>query len=247
MRRTHRCFIPTSIRASTILAPLLLAAMLTSCAITSARLAMPEGFAPEDGGYAVDGHRVRYAGKPVRFGPYAATGVTGSGLPMTWTLTGPLFGLGVGKESRRYAFEFAAPRTTGIQIRCQSSEWFVSLRRDRFSAQIPTSTEKPVLGCDIVSAAADIEPMPMRLWARGNDIFGSLRMGDIAYEVESLRGIEGVRMEIGEPTGYRFSRAGRILAVVDVLDAGRVYFAAGIEVAERDRLAAAAAALLMLG
>jgi hypothetical protein len=223
-----------------------------SCAIAPAKLAMPEGFVADGAGYAVDGHSVRYAGKPVVFGPYRTVEVQGSGLPTTWTLTGPLFGLGVGKESRRYAFSFVAPGRSQVEVRCLSAEWFISFRRDRVSAQIPTSLEKPALGCDIDRAVgaenAAVALSPLRLWARGNDLFGTYAgSGYRDYRIDSSRRLEGVGFDMGEATGYIIRRDERVVAVIDVVSDGRVYFAAGLDEGERADLAAAVAALLMLG
>jgi hypothetical protein len=226
----------------------MLMSTLCSCAIQTAKIEMPTDFIADGSGYPVDGHNVRYAGKPVAFGPYRTAEVKGSGLPTTWTLSGPLFGLGVGKESRRYSFAFIAPDEPEMIVRCESSEWFVSLRSDRFAAQIPKSYDKPALGCDVMVTVEAADPAAMRLWSRGNDIYGTLRSAsDVEYRIESIRRIEGVRIKMGGSTGYRFSRDGQTVAVVDVIDKGSVHFASGLSPAERARLAAAASALLMLG
>jgi hypothetical protein len=221
---------------------------LSGCSITPAKLAMPDEFVADGPGYPVDGHSVRYAGKPVAFGPYRTDQMQGSGLPSTWTLGGPLFGLGVGKETRRYGFTLLASDRPAIEMRCLSAEWFISLRRDRFSSQIPTSLEKPAVGCDVNPVGSNAATTALRLWMRGNDVFGTFAgRGGIEYRIESSRRLEGVGFDMGEQTGYWLKRDGRIVAVIDVVDEGRVLFATGLDEGEREELAAVASALLMLG
>ena len=83
------------------------------------------------------------------------------------------------------------------------------------------------------------------LWHKGADIVGTLDAPGGRIDIASTRQIEGLSMAMGAPVAYRFTRAGRLVAHVDVLNAGAVRMVAGTSDAERDWIAAAATALLM--
>lgn len=74
---------------------------------------------------------------------------------------------------------------------------------------------------------------------------GSLSDGQVVYAVEGTRRLAGTSIPLMEPSGYVITRQGRPVAAVEVLNAGAVRFAGDLAPAEKEPLAAAAAALLL--
>ena len=68
----------------------------------------------------------------------------------------------------------------------------------------------------------------------------------VASEIGSLSHYEGSKWRSGTPTAYRIGTGDKTLAVVDVVNAGRVHLATSIDVEQRVYFAAAAASLLLL-
>lgn len=225
---------------------LLLVVSLSACRITPALSSLPSDLPAGTEEWAVTGHSLRYAGAPVTFGPYYTPVVKGSGLASRWTLSGRH--VGFGRESRNFGFQLERDRTPVLGAGCGSRLDFIRLQRGGTSVEIGDMRDVPALACDIWPASAAAGAMPagaLTLWYKGADIIGTLDAPGGRIDIVSTRGIEGVPMAMGAPVAYRFMSEGRLLAHVDVLNAGAVRMVAGTSDAERDWIAAAATALLM--
>lgn len=81
---------------------------------------------------------------------------------------------------------------------------------------------------------------------RGNVVLkGTLASGAAAYRIEGSRQLAGTSMPLMENAGFLVFDGTRLVAAVDLLNAGSVHFANDLAPARRDPLAAAAAALLL--
>ena len=225
---------------------LLLVVSLSACRITPALSSLPSDLPAGTEEWAVTGHDIRHAGAPVTFGPYYTPIVRGSGLASRWALTGRH--VGFGRESRSFGFQLERDRTPVLGAGCGSQLGFVRLQAGGAHVDIGDLRDVPALACDIwpADAAAGVAPAgALTLWHKGADIVGTLDAPGGRIDIASTRQIEGVPMAMGAPVAYRFTRAGRLVAHVDVLNAGAVRMVAGTSDAERDWIAAAATALLM--
>lgn len=90
-------------------------------------------------------------------------------------------------------------------------------------------------------------PQRLQLGRMGNRLSGTLEAPwGARYAVESLHGYAGSRWPAGAPTAYRVGLGDDTVAVVDVVNAGRVHLADGLDAGQRVYVAAAAASLLLL-
>jgi len=74
---------------------------------------------------------------------------------------------------------------------------------------------------------------------------GQFSDGQVSYRVEGSHKLAGSPIALTDTTGYLIYQGRLLVAAVDVLNAGSVTFAPEVTVAQRDSLAAAAAALLL--
>ena len=74
---------------------------------------------------------------------------------------------------------------------------------------------------------------------------GTLTDGETAYRIDGTRQLAGTSMPLMENAGFLIYDADRLVAAVDLLNAGAVHFDRDLPSAKRDPLAAAAAALLL--
>ena len=74
---------------------------------------------------------------------------------------------------------------------------------------------------------------------------GSLSDGTTSYRVEGSRNLAGTSMPLTENAGVFFYNGPRVVAAVDLLNAGSVHFVSDLSPEQRDPLAAAATALLL--
>jgi len=225
---------------------LLLVSALPACRITPALSSLPDDLPAATEEWRVTGHDVRYAGAPVTFGPYSTATVSGSGLSSRWALTGEH--LGFGRESSRFGFQLERERTPVLGAGCGSSLDFIRLQAGNAHVDIGNPRDAPALECSIWPAGGNPASAPageLLLWQKGWDIVGTLRGPFGQVDIVSTRRLEGVPMPMGVPVTYRFTREGRLVAHVDVLDAGAMHLVPGLTESDRDWLAVAATALLM--
>ena len=226
--------------------------LLSGCSIKSAALQTPDDFIAGGGSYPVSGHSTRYAGKPVQFGPYSTQRVDGSGLPTRTTFLAGRFG--VGRESRDYGFLLTEDNTQQVEAYCRSSIWFSRLILGKLQLSVDHETSKPAFSCgfaeipNVGDSGSSAGESSMALWFKGADFAGDIQFtAGKTYSIQSLRTLEGIKFSMGQPLGYTITEGGKTLAVIDLVNDGRVSFAPALPERERRHFAAVAAALLMLG
>ncbi len=225
-----------------IAAAALFAAVLPAC--STAQLRMPEDFGTDASAHEVSGHSPRRFNEPVRFGPYSALEMR-EGSTFSWSL--PVAALDVGRTSKPYAYTLVARGLPPVEVQCLSRAWTVGYgdESQRTTADL-TALAGPLLACGL---RLDGQPAQSLEVAReGRHMQGRLQAPwGGQYAVHSLNAYQGTPITSTTPTGYAITdAAGTTVAVVDVLNRGRVHLGNGLNDDERVYLAATAAALLLL-
>lgn len=204
---------------------LLALVFLTGCATVQLDL-------PPDA-YSVQGANPRRWNQPLSFGEWATTsvyeGTTRSFLADTGILQ-------IGKSDQAYRLTIK-----NIAVECHTRELVIG-KADVFVD--PTFGREPILVCGFDRGRTQ-SVLALARTGRGEPSFkGELReLGGPSLEVQSLHRAPGSRIASGDPFGYEILRDGTRIAVVETVNRGRVWI--DPTVANRDTLAAAAAALLL--
>lgn len=222
--------------------------VLAMAACTPVQLRMPEGFAASAAAWPVTGHSPRRSGEPLRFGPYSTTGVD-EGATFSWRL--PSDRLDIGGSGRPYAFAMHATGEASVEVQCRVST--LALGHDSENGRVESRTELdltplrgPALGCGLHSDDT-AEAMALELARDGTRLHGQLETPWGVHDVRSLHGYEGLSATAYGVNGFEVLDNGRVVMVVDMLNAGRVHVDDSVPPDQRSFLAAAAAALLLLG
>ena len=222
------------------LPPLLLAlATLGGCATAS--LEMPQGFSADAERYPVSGLSPRRHAEPVRFGPYSALEMQ-EGARFGWSI--PLGIASLDSLQQRWAYTELALNQPPVESQCQGRAR--SLRRGGGGNSLKLdlgALDGPLLACGFRIDDEDV--LGLQLHRSGHRISGRLEGSEGQYEVRSLHGLQGTRIRSGTPTGYALTQDGRIVLVVDRVNAGSVAMAPGLDERQRMALAATATALLL--
>lgn len=224
-----------------VLALLATTALTAACTTLQARL--PDGFAAQSTTYAVTGHSPRRFNEPVRIGPYSALEMR-EGDTFSWSI--PFGSAGLRRTTKPYAFTLVARDLPPVEVQCLTRAAWAGTGGESRRLEIDlTAFDGPLMDCGL--RMDGMPPRGLRLARTGRGLSGTLDApwGE-RYEVSSLSHYEGSKWRSGTPTAYRIGTAADTLAVVDVVNAGRVHLATGIEVEQRVYFAAAAASLLLL-
>lgn len=215
--------------------------LVASCSTVQARL--PDGFSAHAASYPVTGHSPRRFNEPVRIGPYSALEMR-EGSTFSWSF--PFGNAGYKRTTKPYAFTLVAIDLPPVEVQCLTRAAAAGFGSEDRRLQIDlTALDGPLMACGL--RMDGMQPTGMRLARKGMGLSGTLEAPwGKAYEVTSLSGYEGSRWRSGTPTGYRIGIGVDTLAVVDVLNEGRVHIDAAIGPEQRVYLAAAAASLLLL-
>ena len=215
---------------------LLLLPLLPAC--TPAQMRMPDGFAADAVAYGVSGHSPRRFNQPVRFGPYSALRMR-EGSTFSWRVPLPAFD--VGRTSRPYDYTMVARDQPPVEVQCRTQAWTVG-RGDasgRLTVDV-TALAGPLLACGL-------PPQALEVMHEGDGLRGHLRSPwGSDYTVRAVYGYQGTPVSGMTPTGYAIADGGSALAVVDVVNGGRVHLDRRLDDEQRVYVAAAAAALLLL-
>lgn len=220
---------------------LLLVVPLSAC--TTAQLRMPEGFSADAVAYEVSGHSPRRFNEPVRFGPYSALEMR-EGWTFSWGL--PLAAVDIGRSSKPYAYTMVARGLPPVEVQCSSRAWTAGAgRQSRRTTVDLTVMAGPLLACGLQVDDYDVQLLEVA--RQGGRMHGRLQAPwGREYVVRGLNAYEGTPIASMEPTGYAIADGGTTLAVVDVLNKGRVHLDPSLDDDQRVYFAAAAAALLLL-
>ncbi|AKC87086.1 hypothetical protein [Pseudoxanthomonas suwonensis] len=221
--------------------PLLLVIPLSAC--TTAQVRMPEGFAADAVAYEVSGHSPRRFNEPVRFGPYSALEMR-EGSTFSWGL--PLAAVDVDRSSKPYAYTMVARGLPPVEVQCRSRAWTAGTGRESRRATVDlTPMAGPLLACGLQVDDYDVQLLEVA--RQGARMRGRLQAPwGREYAVHGLNAYEGSPIAAMEPTGYAITDGDTTLAVVDVLNRGRVHLDGSLDDDQRVYFAAAAAALLLL-
>lgn len=232
----------TSMRTPVLAATaVLLVGPLSACA--PAQLRMPEGFGADTVAYEVSGHSPRRFNEPVRFGPYSALEMQ-EGSTFAWAV--PLPGFDVGRTSKPYAYTLVARDLPPVQVQCLTRAWMAGAGRESRRATFDlTALSGPLLACGLQLDGEIAQPLEIA--RQGRHLEGRLLAPwGREYAVRGLNGYEGTPITATTPTGYAIVDGAITLAVVDVLNGGRVHLARTLDDQQRVYFAATAAALLLL-
>lgn len=220
---------------------LLLLPLLPAC--TPAQMRMPDGFAADAVAYGVSGHSPRRFNQPVRFGPYSALRMR-EGSTFSWRVPLPAFD--VGRTSRPYDYTMVARDQPPVEVQCRTQAWTVG-RGDasgRLTVDV-TALAGPLLACGLRMDGRP--PQALEVMHEGDGLRGHLRSPwGSDYTVRAVYGYQGTPVSGMTPTGYAIADGGSALAVVDVVNGGRVHLDRRLDDEQRVYVAAAAAALLLL-
>ena len=213
----------------------------TACSTLQARL--PDGFAAQATAYPVTGHSPRRFNEPVRIGPYSALEMR-EGSTFSWSM--PLGSAALRRTTKPYAFTLVAIDLPPVEVQCLARSVWAGTGSQAHRWEIDmTALDGPMMECGL--RMDGMLPSGLQLARKGRGLAGTLDApwGE-RYEISSLSHYEGSKWRSGTPTAYRIGNGGDTLAVVDVVNAGRVHLATSIDAEQRVYFAAAAASLLLL-
>jgi len=189
----------------------------------------------------VTGANPRRWGAPIRFGPHATGPVSGD-TTFGWSLTVLAgAGAGVGGKSRPYAWTSHGP-AGAVLAECHDRE--LEVFAGSLAFDVKGATGQPRLACAFRPQAGGAPwTLAVRATGRPDPAYrGELRGGASAYAVRSVHALEGTPIPLGTPAGWALERDGRVAAMVETMNAGRVWLPGGEDEAA---IAAAATALLL--
>lgn len=215
--------------------------LLVGC--VPAQMRMPDGFAATSTAFAVSGHSPRRFNEPVRFGPYAALEMR-EGSTFAWAI--PLGSADVGRTSKPYAYTLVSTGKPPVEVQCHVRAWTAGHGAPSSRTTVDlTALAGPLLACGL--RFDDGAPQALEVARSGSRFEGRLRSPwGREYAVRGINGYADTPITSPEPTGYEIIADGAPLAVVDVLNGGRVHLDSALTEEQRVYFAAAAAALLLL-
>lgn len=226
---------------SLALAPVLALLASASAGCATARMKVEPAVSSREP-LPVTGANPRRWGEPVRFGPHATGKVRGTDT-LGWSLA-LLGGPGISGSHRPYAWAASGPAGT-LDAECHQEGLEVFAQSGSLTFDVRGATGQPALACAFRSAPG-AEPWTLALRATGRPVpayRGELRGGGGAYAVRSVHALEGSPIPMGAPAGYALERDGQVVALVETMNAGRVWLPEAS--ADEGALAAAATALLL--
>ena len=232
--------LPSAARLAAIALVLASAVLAAGCSTLQARL--PDGFAAQSIAHAVTGHSPRRFNEPIRIGPYSALEMR-EGATFSWSI--PFGSVAVRRTSQRHAFTLVARDQPPVEVQCLTRTTWAGAGAGGRRVEVDLTA----LDGELMVCGLKLEGMPvqgMTLQPDGLGVAGTLDAPWGSYTIDSLSHYEGSKWRSGMPTGYRIASGGQTLAVVDVVNAGRVHLANAIDPEQRVYFAAAAAALLLL-
>lgn len=166
------------------------------------------------------------------------------GSTFSWRVPLPAFD--VGRTSRPYDYTMVARDQPPVEVQCRTQAWTVG-RGDasgRLTVDV-TALAGPLLACGLRMDGRP--PQALEVMHEGDGLRGHLRSPwGSDYTVRAVYGYQGTPVSGMTPTGYAIADGGSALAVVDVVNGGRVHLDRRLDDEQRVYVAAAAAALLLL-
>jgi len=166
------------------------------------------------------------------------------GSTFSWSI--PLGSADLRRTTKPYAFTLVAIGLPPVEVQCvtRSARAGTGSEAQRWEIDM-TALDGPMMECGL--RMDGMAPSGLQLARRGRGLGGTLEArGGERYEISSPTHYEGSKLPSGTPTAYRIGTGADTLAVVDVVNAGRVHLATSIDSEQRVYFAAAAASLLLL-
>lgn len=215
--------------------------LLSACSTAQVRL--PAGFSDQAEAYEVSGHSPRRFGEPVRFGPYSALEMR-EGSTFSWTV--PALVADLTRTSRPYAYTLVAREQPPVQVQCHARAWTAGSGDESRRLEVDlTAMAGPLLACGLSLDGQEAQPLQIVREAGRYDGRLAAPWGR-QYAVRAIHAYDSTPVASGIPTGYAIVDGDSTLAVVDVVNRGRVHLVRGLDEDQRVYFAAAAAALLLL-
>ena len=233
--------VPRVVRLAAVATLVASSGLVASCTTLQARL--PDGFAAHATAYPVTGHSPRRFNEPVRIGPYSALEMS-EGSTFSWSIP---FGIGdLRRTTKPYAFTLVAAELPPVEVQCLTRASSAGIGPPDRRLEIDLTTlDGPLMDCGL--RMDGMQATLMQMSRKGMGLVGTLGAPwGAVYDVTSLDHYEGSTWRSGTPTGYRIAAGEATLAVVDVLNAGRLHLDTSIDAEQRAYFASAAAALLLL-
>lgn len=225
------------------LAPCAVGVVLAVSACTPAQLRLPDDAPANAQSFAVSGHSPRRFNEPVRFGPYSALEMR-EGWTANWRM--PFGKADLERTAKPYAYTLVARGLPPVEVQCRAHAVAAAIGPEerRWSVDL-TALAGPLLACGLRLDGHD--PLPLQVAREGGDLNGEVALPwGGRYAIRGLHHYANTRIRAGSSIGYAIEDRGATIAVVDLLNGGRVHLDAALGEAQRVYVAATAAALLLL-
>ena len=151
-------------------------------------------------------------------------------------------------RDQSYNFIVQNPGMTDFRVQCATDRSWQGLEfGDVFKGtlDIEYAVDANLL-CEISQDKAAPVSLVMKYDDRGNMMLsGKLSDGKTQIAVRASNKLEGSPIALSTATGYFFSRSGKTIAAVDVINEGMIWLAADVSTQEQQLLTTASAALLL--
>lgn len=216
---------------------------LALSACTPAQLRLPDDAPAAAASYPVSGHSPRRFNEPVRFGPYSALEMH-EGWTASWRI--PMGVADLERTAKPYAYTLVATGLPPVEVQCRARAMAAGTGPEsrRWSVDL-TAMAGPLLACGLRLDGYD--PLPLEVAREAGRLNGHvvLPWGG-RYAIRGLQHYANTRIPAGSSIGYAIADGGATIAVVDLLNGGRVHLDPALGEEQRVYVAATAAALLLL-
>lgn len=219
----------------------LLVLALSAC--TPAQLRLPDDAPASAQSFAVSGHSPRRFNEPVRFGPYSALEMR-EGWTASWRM--PFGNADLERTAKPYAYTLVALGLPPVEVQCRARAMAAAIGPEdrRWSIDL-TPMAGPLLACGLRLDGND--PLPLQVTREGGRLNGEVALPwGGRYGIRGLLEYANARIRAGSAIGYAVEDHGATIAVVDLLNGGRVHLDPALGEEQRVYVAATAAALLLL-
>jgi len=230
-----------NIPLSRYLSLLLLAGLLSGC--RSAQMAIPASLEARSEAYPCIGRGGFGLSEAFSFGPYEVKDVhRGWKVTTTWSII-------FYERSHRQQFEYTLQAGKGKPWKGQAA---TGVRQSDLKGMVAGGDLTWGIGSDLNFVVQIGQGDTPKAWtlvlaegSRDTTLKGQFSNGKTTYRIEGTHKLAGSPMPLVDTSGYLIYKGKRVVAAVDILNAGSVTFDSKLSVAKRGPLAAAAAGLLL--
>jgi len=224
------------------LAALLLPLLLAGC--QTAQMAIPSDLEARSEAYPCIGRGGFGLSEAFSFGPYQVEEVhRGWKVTTTWSI------IFYERSHARQQFEYTLRAPKGKAWHGQAA---TGVRQSDLKGMVAGGDLTWGIGSDLNFVVQIGQGDKSKAWTlvlgegtQDTALKGQFSNGKTTYRVEGTHKLAGSPMPLMDPSGYLIYKGKRLVAAVDILNAGSVTFDSKLSASKRDPLAAAAAALLL--